>query len=130
MKLRLQESKVNQLLFVDADGQTIETEFSLGFEPVYHEDNLNLFTIVFDFAYITEDEKYLRVDYQCNFTTDGELDEKFKNSKFPIVNAPAIAFPFLRAFVANFLMSSGYKPILLPSINFVNFSKEDISKPE
>ncbi|UJL36647.1 protein-export chaperone SecB [Pantoea agglomerans] len=130
MKLRLQDSKVNQLLLVEADGQTIESDFSLGFEPVYHEENLNLFTVMFDFAYITEDDKYLRIDFQCNFTTDGQLDDEFKNSKFPVVNAPAIAFPFLRAFVANFLMSSGYKPILLPSINFVNFSKEEISKPQ
>ena len=52
-----------------------------------------------------------------------DIDEKFKESNFPIINAPAIAYPFLRAFVSNFFVSSGYYPILLPTYNFTKFKK-------
>ena len=130
MKLKLQENKVNQLLMVNADDeQSLDADFSLGFEPVFYEDKPREFSLKFDFEYITEDDKYLRIDYHSLFVTDSDIDEGFRQSKFPTVNAPAIAFPFLRAFVANLLISSGNKPILLPSINFVNFSGEDIPKP-
>ncbi|MEX5768875.1 protein-export chaperone SecB [Serratia nematodiphila] len=130
MKLKLQENKVNQLLLTEASGETLASDFSLGFEPVFSEDDPSEFRIVFDFEYITKDDKYLRVDFHSIFKTDSEIDQGFKDSKFPIVNAPAIAFPFLRAFVANLLISGGHQPILLPSINFSNFKKEEISPPQ
>lgn len=130
MKLTLSENKVNQLILVDADkDQSLSSDFSLGFEPVFSEDNGREFKVVFDFEYITENDKYLRLDYHSYFSTDSDIDDEFRNSKFPIVNAPAIAFPFLRAFVANLLISGGHQPVLLPSINFTNYSKENIAKP-
>lgn len=130
MKLKLQENKVNQLIMVDADDdQKLNADFSLGFEAVFYDDRPREFSLIFDFEYITEDNKYLRIDYHSLFMTDSDIDDAFRKSKFPTVNTPAIAFPFLRAFVANLLISSGNKPIILPSINFVNFSGEDIPKP-
>ncbi len=124
MKLQLLENKVNQLAFMDAEGQTLDSQFHLSFEPVFFDENARKFNIVFDFGFITEDAKYLRVEYHSSFQTDTDIDDGFRNSKFPIINAPAIAFPFLRAFIANLLISSGNQPILLPSINFVNFKRE------
>lgn len=129
MKLQLHGNKVNQLIMVDAEDRKLDTQFGLSFEPVFDSENVREFKIIFDFEYITEEGKYLRVDYHSAFTTDSDIGEDFIGSKFPIINAPAIAFPFLRAFVANVLISSGYQPVLLPSVNFVNFVAEDISKP-
>lgn len=130
MKLSLSENKVNQLILVDAEeDQTLSSDFNLNFEPVFLEENPRQFKILFDFEYITADKKYLRVDFHSYFVTDSDIDEGFRTSKFPVVNAPAIAFPFLRAFLANLLISSGHQPILLPSINFQNFAQENIPKP-
>lgn len=129
MKLQLHVNKVNQLIIVDAEDRKLDTQFGLSFEPVFSDDNVREFKIVFDFEYITEENKYLRIDYHSFFTTDSDIDDDFRNSKFPVINAPAIAFPFLRSFVATLLISSGYQPVLLPSVNFVNFIKEDISTP-
>ena len=131
MKLSLKENKVNQLILVDAeDNQTLDSDFSLSFEPIFYEEDARKFKIVFDFEYITTDRKYLRIDYQSYFITDSDINEAFRNSKFPVINAPAIAFPFLRAFLANLLISGGYPPVLLPSINFLHYAQENISKPE
>ncbi|AMH11623.1 protein-export chaperone SecB [Klebsiella aerogenes] len=129
MKLQLHGNKVNQLILVDAEDRKLESQFGLSFEPVFDAENVREFKIIFDFEYITEEGKYLRVDYHSTFTTDSDIGDEFISSKFPIINAPAIAFPFLRAFVANVLISSGYQPVLLPSVNFVNFIAEDISQP-
>ncbi|EMM7413643.1 protein-export chaperone SecB [Enterobacter hormaechei] len=129
MKLQLHGNKVNQLIFVDAEDRKLDTQFGLSFEPVFNDESVREFKIVFDFEYITEEGKYLRVDYHSVFTTDSDIGDDFITSKFPIINAPAIAFPFLRAFVANYLISSGFQPVLLPSVNFVNFVAEEISKP-
>ncbi|WHU88042.1 protein-export chaperone SecB [Pantoea agglomerans] len=123
MRLILKETLVNRLLLVEAEGRTIDSGFALRFKPVFNEDGKD-FSVMFDFYYITESDKALRVEFQGVFRTDELIDDEFKQSRFPVVNAPAIAFPFLRAFVANFLLSIGSNPILLPSFNFTTFEAD------
>lgn len=123
MRLILKETLVNRLLLVEAEGRTIESGFALRFKPIFNEDGKD-FTVMFDFYYITESDKALRVEFHGVFRTDTPIDDEFKQSRFPVVNAPAIAFPFLRAFVANFLISIGSNPILLPSFNFTTFEAD------
>jgi len=60
-----------------------------------------------------------------NFETDEEITEEFKNSHFPKINAPAIAYPYLRAYVSNLTLQSGVTPVMLPTINFVKFENPD-----
>ena len=57
------------------------------------------------------------------FGLDEDITEEFKVSDFPKINAPAIAFPYLRAFISNVTLQSGFNPVMLPSINFVEFAK-------
>lgn len=133
MKLKLKDNKVQKLIFTDLDSTDLdnmeEDEFGLRFEPNFSLGN-NKFSIQFEFQCIVESTKILIVHYDSCFEVDEELSERFITSKFPTVNAPAIAFPFLRAFISNYLLSSGYNPILLPSINFTQFksnSKHQVS---
>lgn len=51
---------------------------------------------------------------------EGEITEEFKKSHFPRVNAPAIAFPYLRAMVSTITLQAGLKAVMLPSINFAS----------
>ncbi|MCA6971184.1 protein-export chaperone SecB [Pectobacterium carotovorum] len=134
MNLRLKENKVKQIILddviTDSDDSHPEHGFSLEFNPSFNKDE-GYFSIDFNFLYIIKDDeshhKVMKVNYCSTFTTDGEITDDFISSKFPIINAPAIAYPFLRAFVANFLLSSGYNPILLPSINFTRFKNDSIN---
>lgn len=59
------------------------------------------------------------------FQTDQLLDETFINSPFCKINAPAIAFPFVRTFISNVTLNSGYDPVILPSFNFVKIFNEE-----
>jgi len=68
-----------------------------------------------------EDEFNLSIEYATKFLADDDIDEEFKESHFVKVNAPAIAYPFLRAYIGNFTLNSGFSPIILPTINFTKF---------
>jgi len=56
---------------------------------------------------------------------DEKISEAFKLSSLPKVNAPAIAFPFIRAYISNLTLQSGFKPVMLPSINFAKLASQD-----
>ena len=59
------------------------------------------------------------------FEFDSDLDDQAKNNFFTI-NAPAILFPHVRAYVSALTALSGLKPIILPTINFsASQNKED-----
>lgn len=77
-----------------------------------------------------KDEDYdLNVEMVFMFETNVEINKQFVDSDFPKVNAPAIAFPYIRAFISNFTMQAGFSPIVLPSINFVEYSKKKQQEP-
>lgn len=59
------------------------------------------------------------------FSTDCEITDDLKNSDFIKINAAAIAYPFLRSFVANLTLQAGYPSVILPTINFVSFFEEE-----
>ena len=84
----------------------------------------NEFFIVFEMALETLEGKILTLIYKSIFLTDGNIDDDFKRSKFPHINAPAIAYPFLRAYISTITLNSGFAPVMLPSINFVSLWDE------
>lgn len=100
-------------------------KFEVRFDKVFNESIPTQFIIRFHIIINDEEEKFkLQMTSNAFFTTDMPIDDEFKNSPFPNVNAPAIAFPFLRSSVAQFTLNSGINPIMLPTINFVEFAKE------
>jgi len=92
--------------------------FGLRFKKVF--SNKNSFKIIF---YLTVEDKKFNLDIEAvfNFITDEEITEEFKQSHFPKINAPAIGYPYLRAFVSNLTLQSGVAPAILPTINFIKF---------
>ena len=87
--------------------------------------NTQHFAVTFKSEFQIKEGFILKVEYQSIFETDTPIDDQVKKSKFLTVNAPAIAFPFFRAFIATFLTNSGFEPIILPSINFMKLSEQD-----
>ena len=51
------------------------------------------------------------------FEFDSDLNEQQKSSFFD-VNAPAILFPYIRAYISALTSLSGFNPIVIPTINF------------
>ena len=130
MQITLSDNKVFNLKFKDFKfkHRQAENNFRLMYEAVFSDDTKNDFFITFNFEYnnVVTNQK-LELQYVSYFQTrDGLIDDKFKESAFATVNAPAIAYPFLRAFVMNFFVSSGYSAIVLPSINFTKYKPGDL----
>ena len=93
-------------------------EFSINVNPVFKTERL--FSVVFNLGILDQNkERILYVEACSNFESVIDITEEFKaNSMFHKVNAPAIFFPYLRAFVSNLTINSGNPPIILPTFNF------------
>lgn len=85
----------------------------------------NRFTITFNIKLEDEGKTFfLSLLAVAEFETNIDLNQEFKDSPFAKINAPAIAFPYIRTFISNFTLNSGISPIILPSFNFVKIAEE------
>lgn len=64
----------------------------------------------------------IEIDVEGFFEFDSDLTEEQKNAFFD-TNAPAILFPHVRAYINALTSLSGYKPLILPTINFASARK-------
>jgi preprotein translocase subunit SecB len=64
----------------------------------------------------------LEVSFVSEFESGKALTDEDRQSHFVRRNAPAIAFPFLRSYVAHITLLAGYKPLILAPLNFAKDS--------
>ncbi len=86
-----------------------KSQIDLKVEPkvLYDSENLNLFRIIMDVKLVCEDYFELFVVGIGTFEFDAEiLDEKIKKG-FVNANAPAIMFPYVRAFISTLTTNLG-----------------------
>jgi preprotein translocase subunit SecB len=128
MQIQLREWKVKELSLSSkqectSDGKD-DNKFQLSFGHALNQDNLKEFVIGFK---IGIDRKLFHIDLEMVFIfdTDTEMTPEFKDSSFLQINAPAIAFPYIRSYISNLTLQSGYEPIILPSINFVSLTQDN-----
>lgn len=126
MKLKLLDYRVVNLYLesIEQDSSLNQQSDALDLQvgQFYPEDKNNIFGVGFRVSF-QQDGYALKAEIRFFFETDEIITDEFKNSPFPVVNAPAIAFPYLRSFLSIITMQSGYPPVMLPSINFVEFAK-------
>lgn len=72
------------------------------------------------FMNFTDKQDIIKFSIEANaiFETTIPVTDDFLASDFAKLSAPAISFPFLRAFISNFTLNAGYNPIILPAFNF------------
>ncbi len=98
----------------------------LDFVSQFNEEVKDSFSILFDINVKHPGEFNLQIDFIAVFKTSEPFSDNFKNSPFTKVNAPAIAYPFLRSLVSTVLLNAGYRPAILPSINFTKFKHKEV----
>lgn len=84
------------------------------------EETNNLYSLFFEI--IIKDKNgsldiYINIEGKFEFNQD--LADSEKESFFNI-NAPAILFPYVRAYISTLTSLSGINPIILPTINLSN----------
>ena len=124
MKIRLDNWHIVDLNFsVLKNEERKDNSFDLSLGHFFPEEKKESFGIAFNIE--IKDKRFdLTLEALFMFSVDSQITEEFKLSDFPKINAPAIAFPYLRAYISNLTLQSGFEPIMLPSINFVNLAKE------
>jgi len=122
MNIQLVGSIVDDLSLSKTSEPLGDMKFSL--ITAFSEDSINTFAIIFNLKIQVGKDRILTVKYISEFEADQDITEEDRTSHFFFINAPAIAYPFLRAYIANFMLSSGFNPEILPSINFVKLAKD------
>lgn len=119
MNIKFIDTQVSKLkLDTNYQESSIDSEdYNFSFSPVFSETDLSEFLIIFNLSLNAENFS-LVIEYAARFSTDEIIDEDFKTSNFVKFNAPAIAYPFLRTYISNLTLNSGFSPIILPTINF------------
>lgn len=123
MKISLKECKVQEMTFsIVKNDDRKEDSFDLKTSQVFPEEENRRFDLFFEID-VKDTDFDLFIKMLFIFEIDDDITEEFKVSDFPKINAPAIAFPYLRALISNITLQSGFRPVMLPSINFVEFAK-------
>lgn len=127
MNIQLKEWKVKNLSFkindIQIEKKTKKNSFNLSMGHFFSEENSKEFGIGFRIN-IKDEEFNILMEMVFLFELDEDVDEKFKQSDFLTINAPAIAFPYVRSYISNLTLQSGFSPIILPSVNFVKLAKK------
>ncbi len=131
MNIQLKEWKVKHLSFKIKENlkpkKSNNNSFNLALGHFFPEDNNKEFGIGFQIK-IKDEEFNILTEIVFLFEIDKEIDDTFKESGFITINAPAIAFPYVRSYISNLTLQSGFSPIILPSVNFVKLAKEKLDK--
>lgn len=107
---------------------SIQQKFDLQLSNLVFNDSPNHFAKVFkvELTIPSPDNSefyFLNTEYHTLFEC-AEVNETFLESDFAKISAPAIGFPYLRSFISTLTIQAGIAPVILPSINFVQFSKD------
>lgn len=130
MNITLLNSQIENLSLFKSDENLEHMEFSVN--TAFSTDEADNFRVVFHIKLKINDEYFLEVRHLSYFKADSDIKEEDRESPFFSINAPAIAYPFLRAYISNLMLNSGFEPIMLPTINFVSLVKNEKleDKPE
>ena len=94
-----------------------ETDLSIGFLPsgkLDRDNNIFHLQLGVDISSPSETFK-IEIDSIGYFKYDIEDDSKLNSYLY--LNAPALLFPYLRAYISSVTTLSGIKPIVLPTLN-------------
>lgn len=120
--IQLQAKELDVRMIDNIQEEEKSNKFSFSYGSGVNEKTHRTFQVAFKIN--VENVRYsLSAEVLYNFVTSEEFDDKFKSSSFININAPAIAFPYLRSFVSFLTMHAGYPAVMLPSINFVAMAK-------
>ncbi len=120
MNIQLTSTKVLFLKIQPAqdDFTQQEEKFSFDYQVEFPDSVKDKFIVVIKALIEHQSGYHLDTIFLAEFKVDSEVNEDFKKSKFPFVNAPAIAYPFFRSFIANNFVNCGLEVMYLPSVNF------------
>ncbi|MHC0023216.1 hypothetical protein [Enterobacter vonholyi] len=124
MKFQLIKNQIESLNIQPFDDESSKkNNFSFSHTCRFNEALNKEFVISFGFELVSGNKFKLNFVHNFFFEADEIITEDFLKSHYTSVNAPAIAYPYVRAFVATLLLNAGLESVLLPAVNFVEHAK-------
>ncbi|CAB5566685.1 hypothetical protein AB7V66_20540 [Providencia rettgeri] len=123
MEIKLTKKKVDNLtmrsILPDETEQDQQFHIKIGCTVYGNANNKNIVRIRYPVIVSVKDKATLSMDYDFYFTLSEELTEDFNTSIVTRQTAPALAYPYIKSYVENFLSISGYGDIDLPFLDFI-----------
>jgi len=98
--------------------------YKLGLNVFLDPIRPNTFGVLFEIDLTHHNEFKLLLHYLSWFESPEPIQKEDVDSPFARINAPAIAFPYLRSFVSLVTLNSGFRLAILPTVNFVKMYQE------
>ena len=109
-------------------GEDISDDVEFGIEPngIFEEDN-KMFILTLN---VLVKDKKSSLEVKMTVTGKFEYETNDIQELVPYLgfNAPAIMFPYIRAYITNITALGGMSPIILPTLNMENVGKELLDK--
>jgi preprotein translocase subunit secB len=109
-------------------GEDISDDVEFGIEPngIFEEDN-KMFILTLN---VLVKDKKSSLEVKMTVTGKFEYETKDIQELVPYLgfNAPAIMFPYIRAYITNITALGGMSPIILPTLNMESVGKELLDK--
>ena len=109
-------------------GEDISDDVEFGIEPngIFEEDN-KMFILTLN---VLVKDKKSNLEVKMTVTGKFEYETNDIQELVPYLgfNAPAIMFPYIRAYITNITALGGMSPIILPTLNMENVGKELLDK--
>ena len=110
---------------IDRKSDETPKSLQIGFEPKgthFKEDSR--FELLLMVRIEDEGKSLLiEVDASATYLLEGEVSDKMLKTFF-YLNAPAILFPYIRAYIATLTTLSGMAPINLPTLNLTQLASQ------
>lgn len=122
-KFRLSNYIINKSIF-DYNNKEISSERNIGFEVsgIIKKGNLFELSLV---TKIVDENKALKILVQvvATFEFSSDIDQHVLSDMF-YKNAPAIIFPYVRAYVSSLTVLSGIDAINIPTMNLTSIAED------
>lgn len=122
-KFRLKKYVIDKSIF-DYNGEEINSERNIGFEVkgIIKKNNLFELTLV---TKIVDENKSLKILVRviATYEFSSDITQKTLNDMF-YKNAPAIIFPYVRAYVSSLTVLSGIDAINIPTMNLTSIAED------
>lgn len=117
---------INKSLFELGKNSEV-SDLSVGFRPSGKLDLENQRFHLELSVFISDSSEAFKVEIDSVGFFKFENIEKDNLSSFLYYNAPALLFPYIRAYISSLTTLSGIKPIVLPTLNLSNL-KDDLEQ--
>lgn len=98
--------------------------FNLGLKIFADKSREDVFAVLFRVNLTHQQDFTLQMEYLAWFEASDKVLPNFIESPFAKINAPAIAFPYLRSFVTLLTLNAGFTPVILPTVNFLKMAED------